>query len=151
MQDTTTIECIRQKYLALSPVMDEHMRRLWVATEASALGWGGVTAVSLATGVTRNTIAAGLRELERRRAHSEENLAVRIRRPGAGRKLLTETDPGLQQALDVLVDPATRGHPESPLRWTCKSLSHKVVKVRIMVHENAPLPQRPHRRTMGLD
>jgi hypothetical protein len=123
MQDTNAIECIRQKYLALSSVMDEHMRRLWVATEASALGWGGVTAVSRATGVARNTITAGLRELEHRRAHPQENLAVRIRSPGAGRKLLTETDPGLQQALDVLVDPATRGHPESPLRWTCKSTS----------------------------
>jgi hypothetical protein len=121
MQNATAIACIRQKYLALSPVMDELMRRLWVATEASALGRGGVTAVSLATGVARNTITAGLRELEHRRAHPEEDLAVRIRRPGAGRKLLTETDPGLQPALDTLVDPATRGHPESPLRWTCKS------------------------------
>ena len=76
MQDTTTIECIRQKYLALSPVMDEQIRRLWVATEASALGWGGVTAVSLATGVARNTIAAGLRELEDRRAHPEPSCIV---------------------------------------------------------------------------
>ena len=121
MQDATTIECIRQKYLALSPMMDELMRRLWVATEAAALGRGGVTAVSLATGVARNTITSGLRELEHRRAHPEGDLAMRIRRPGAGRKLLTETDPGLQQALDALVDPVTRGHPESPLRWTCKS------------------------------
>jgi hypothetical protein len=134
MQDTTTIECIRQKYLALSPVMDEQMRRLWVATEASALGWGGVTAVSLATGVARNTIAAGLRELEDRRAHPEQDRALRIRRPGAGRKLLTETDPGLQQALEVLVDPATRGHPESPLRWTCKSTSKLAEELRNQGH-----------------
>jgi Rhodopirellula transposase DDE domain len=134
MQDTTTIECIRQKYLALSPVMDEQMRRLWVATEASALGWGGVTAVSLATGVARNTIAAGLRELEDHRAHPEQSRALRIRRPGAGRKLLTQTDPGLPHALEVLVDPATRGHPESPLRWTCKSTSNLAEELRNQGH-----------------
>ena len=123
MRDTNTIECIRQKYLALSPVMDERMRRQWAASEASALGWGGVTAVSLATGLARDTIATGCRELEHRRAHPEEMAAVRIRSPGGGRKPLTQTDPGLQQALDALVDPATRGHPQSPLRWTCKSTS----------------------------
>jgi DDE family transposase len=123
MRDTNTIECIRQKYLALSPVMDERMRRQWAAAEASALGWGGVTAVSLATGLARDTIAAGCRELEHRRAHPAEAVAVRIRCPGGGCKPLTETDPGLRQALDALVDPATRGHPESPLRWTCKSTS----------------------------
>jgi Rhodopirellula transposase DDE domain len=134
MQDTTTIECIRQKYLALSPVMDEQIRRLWVATEASALGWGGVTAVSLATGVARNTIAAGLRELEDHRAHPEQSRALRIRRPGAGRKLLTQTDPGLPHALEVLVDPATRGHPESPLRWTCKSTSNLAEELRNQGH-----------------
>jgi len=99
------------------------MRRQWAASEASALGWGGVTAVSLATGLARETIVAGCRELEHRRAHPAEAVAMRIRRPGGGRKPLTETDPGLQQALDALVDPATRGHPESPLRWTCKSTS----------------------------
>ncbi|MBV8314788.1 MAG: ISAzo13 family transposase [Planctomycetaceae bacterium] len=107
----------------MSPVMDERMRRQWAASEASALGWGGVTAVSLATGLARETIVAGCRELEHRRAHPAEAVAMRIRRPGGGRKPLTETDPGLQQALDALVDPATRGHPESPLRWTCKSTS----------------------------
>jgi hypothetical protein len=123
MRDTNTIECIRQKYLALSPVMDERMRRQWAAAEASALGWGGVTTVSLATGLARDTIAAGCRELEHRRAHPANAVAVRIRSPGGGRKPLTETDPGLRQALDALVDPATRGHPESPLRWTCKSTS----------------------------
>ena len=134
MPYATAIECIRQKYLALSPVMDERMRRLWVATEASALGRGGVTAVSLATGVARNTITAGLRELEYRRAHPGEGAAVRIRRPGAGRKLLTATDPGLQQALDTLVDPATRGHPESPLRWTCKSTAKLAEELQAQGH-----------------
>jgi hypothetical protein len=121
MQDPTAIECIRQKYLALSPVMDERMRRQWAAAEASILGWGGVTTVSVATGLARDTIATGLRELEHRRAHPGEAVRVRVRSPGGGRKSATEIDPGLMQALDALVDPVTRGHPESPLRWTCKS------------------------------
>src|SRR5262249_50747275 len=77
---------------------------------------------SRATGLARNTIAAGLRELNAlHQADPSEEVAVRIRRPGGGRKPLTEHDPGLQRALDQMVDPATRGHPESPLRWTCKS------------------------------
>ncbi|MFH0983299.1 MAG: ISAzo13 family transposase [Planctomycetota bacterium] len=121
MQDASTVERIRQKYRALSGVMDERMRRQWAAAEAGAVGWGGVTAVSLATGLARNTIAAGTAELEYRQAHPQEPVGVRIRCPGGGRKPLTQIDPGLQQALEALVDPVTRGHPESPLRWTCKS------------------------------
>jgi hypothetical protein len=123
MADPTAIECVRQKYLALSPVMDERMRRQWAAAEASILGWGGATTVSAATGLARNTIAIGLRELEHRRAHPDEAVHLRIRGPGGGRKPATEIDPGLLKALDALVDPVTRGHPESPLRWTCKSTS----------------------------
>ena len=121
MQDATAIERIRQKYFWLSPVMDERMRRQWAAAEASALGWGGVTTVSAATGLARNTIATGVRELEHRQAHPGEAVDVRLRCIGGGRKPLTEIDPGLVKALDALVDPVTRGHPESPLRWTCKS------------------------------
>src|SRR6266581_8120279 len=101
--------------------MDERMRRQWAATEASDLGWGGVTSVALATGLARNTIMVGTRELEHRRTHPREVVSLRIRDLGGGRKPLSEADPGLQTALDALVDPATRGHPESPLRWTCKS------------------------------
>ena len=97
------------------------MRRQWAAAEASTLGWGGIATVSAATGLARNTIAAGLRELGYRQEHPDEPVASRLRRVGGGRKALTETDPGLLQALDALVDPVTRGHPESPLRWTCKS------------------------------
>jgi len=104
--------------------MDERMRRQWAAAEASAFGWGGVTAVAAATGLARNTIAVGLCELGHRQAHPDEPVCLRIRAPGGGRKPLTETDPGLTRALDALVDPATRGHPESPLCWTCKSTSN---------------------------
>lgn len=121
MEDATTLERIRRKYQALSPVMDERVRRQWAAAEATTLGWGGIIAVAAATGLARNTIAAGLRELEHRREHPGQPVAGRLRGVGGGRKPLSETDPGLLQALDALVDPVTRGHPESPLRWTCKS------------------------------
>jgi hypothetical protein len=121
MHDAETIEGIRRKFIGLAPVMDERMRRQWAASEATALGWGGVTAVALATGMAWNTIKAGMRELDARAAHPDEPVGDRIRRPGAGRKRLTQTDPQLLKALEALVDPVTRGHPESPLRWTCKS------------------------------
>ena len=121
MHDAETLEGIRRKYMALSPVMDERMRRQWAASEASTLGWGGVTTVAEATGLAWNTIKAGMRELDHRAAHPNEPVDDRLRCRGAGRKRLTETDPQLLAALEELVDPATRGHPESPLRWTCKS------------------------------
>jgi len=100
--------------------MDERLRRQWAAAEARDVGWGGITAVAEATGISRTTITAGLREL----TLPEEERAMevsRIRRPGGGRKSLTETDAGLLAALEALIEPTTRGDPESPLRWTCKS------------------------------
>ena len=121
MRDATTTERVREKFLALAPVMDERMRRQWAATEAMALGWGGVSTVAIATGLARNTITVGIRDVERRRAHPDEPVGARVRSSGGGRKKLTDIDLGLQAALDALVDPVTRGHPESPLRWTCKS------------------------------
>jgi len=121
MQDAAAIERIRGKYVVLSPAMDERLRRQWAATEAAAIGWGGVSAVSFATGLSRNTIAVGVRELEARQSHPAVPVEARLRRLGAGRKPVTQTDPELLAALESLVDPVTRGHPESPLRWTCKS------------------------------
>jgi hypothetical protein len=119
--DTAVIERIRDKFQCLRPVMDERVRRQWAAAEASSLGWGGLSAVSLATGLSRNTIALGIEELSRRPTPANTLLETRLRQPGAGRKSVTEKYPGIEQALDRLVDPVTRGHPESPLRWTCKS------------------------------
>jgi hypothetical protein len=120
MQDTRVIERIGTKYRALEPELDERRRRQWAAAEARDLGWGGVTAVAVATGLSRTTITAGLAELalppERRAA-----AAGRVRRPGGGRRPQTETDPGLLPALEALLEPVTRGDPQSPLRWTCKS------------------------------
>src|SRR2546429_586646 len=123
MQDTTTTEQVRQKYISLSAVMDERMRRHWAAAEAVAIGWGGVSLVAAATGLPRTTVTGGLRELEHYRTHPSEAIGAALRAPGAGRKPLTQTDPLLLDALEALVDPVTRGHPESPLRWTCKSTS----------------------------
>lgn len=121
MHDAETVERIRQKYIALAPVMDERMRRQWAASEAQTLGWGGVAVISRATGLARNTIKTGIQELEYRAKHPKEVVEDRVRRPGAGRKRLQQVDPKLLEALEELVDPATRGDPESPLRWTCKS------------------------------
>jgi hypothetical protein len=84
-------------------------------------GYGGLTAVATATGLARDTIAAGLRELKYRQLHPDEPVTERLRTHGAGRKPLTESDPTLMAALEALVEPLTRGDPESPLRWTCKS------------------------------
>ena len=121
MQDATIVERIRRKYRALSPRMNERMRRHWAGAEATALGWGGLTAVSQATGLALNTIRAGQAELKARRSHRDQALEARIRRPGGGRKRIMQTDAGLAAALRALVDPATRGHPESPLLWSSKS------------------------------
>ncbi len=139
MHAAETIEGIRQKYVALSPVMDERMRRQWAASEASTLGWGGVTVVAEASGLAWNTIKAGMRELDHRAAYPHEPVAEGIRRSGAGRKRLTETDPQLLAALEELVDPATRGHPESPLRWTCKSTA---ILAEELTRQNHPITDR---------
>ena len=117
-------ESIRGKFAALDPVLDERSRRIWAATEAKALGWGGVSVVAAATGIARNTIHAGVKELARparRASRDPARTAGRIRRVGGGRKRLTEIVPQLREALEALVEPTTRGDPRSPLRWTCKS------------------------------
>jgi len=120
MQDAHAAERIRRTYQALRPEMDERMRRQWAAAEARGLGYGGVTAVSDATGLSRTTITAGLAELDLP-APARLFEAARIRRPGGGRRSLAENDPGLPAALESLIEPVTRGDPESALRWTCKS------------------------------
>jgi transposase len=114
------VQTITGKFAALEPVLDERARRLWAAVEAQAIGRGGISRVSQATGLSRTTIRAGLRELGDL-ATGDVAIADRVRRDGGGRRALTEHDPKLLQALEVLVDPVTRGDPMSPLRWTCKS------------------------------
>ena len=124
MQIASAIEKIESKYRSLASVLDERARRHWAASEARAYGWGGVSAVSDATGMSPNTIRKGLAELADRQADPLAEVTTRLRKAGGGRKRLTETDPQLSQELDHLVSPSTRGDPQSPLRWTCKSTSH---------------------------
>jgi transposase len=111
---------IRKRFEALSPHIDERVRRLCLASEALAIGRGGVSLVAAETGVSRPTIAAGIRELKGNA--SSPLVESRIRREGGGRKRIVEKDPELKTALESLVEPVTRGDPESPLRWTSKSL-----------------------------
>jgi hypothetical protein len=113
---------IAEKYEALRDVMDEQMRRLWAATEARALGYGGVSTVARAVGLTRPTITAGMKELGDARQLVPMAPKHRVRRAGAGRPRMVDIDAGLRPALEELVEPVTRGHPMSPLRWTCKSV-----------------------------
>jgi hypothetical protein len=109
-------ESVARRYAVLCPYLDERQRRLVLAAEAAELGRGGIKAVALATGVHPDTVAKGVRELE-----GGAEPSGRVRAPGGGRKPATETDPGLVPALRALVDPETRGDPESPLVWTTKS------------------------------
>ena len=120
MRDAKATARIRRKYRVVAPELDERRRRQWAAAEARDVGWGGVSLVARATGLSRPTIIAGLRELQLP-APQRTAAAQRIRRPGAGRRPVTTTDPTLLAALLALIEPATRGDPESPLRWTCKS------------------------------
>jgi hypothetical protein len=108
---------LQAKLASVWPLLDERTRRLVAATEARALGYGGISKVSRACGLSREAIARGLQEIEAGSAPPPG----RVRQPGAGRKPITVADPGLLEALDRLVDPTTRGDPQSPLRWTCKS------------------------------
>jgi hypothetical protein len=121
MQDAATIRGIKSRYVALDSLMDERVRRQWAAAEAKSYGWGGVRAVSGATGMSPNTIVKGFAELATREANPHMPLGSRLRKPGGGRKGATEADPELASILDRLVDPTTRGDPQSSLRWTCKS------------------------------
>jgi len=113
---------IGEKYQVLSDRLNEATLRIWLATEAQALGRGGVSTVARATGVSRTTIHAGLKELRSPEGkRGSERQRERVRSTGGGRKKLTAKDTSLLDDLDALVDPATRGDPQSPLRWTCKS------------------------------
>src|ERR1035437_3472621 len=118
MAATEVVKWIGMKYQGILPTLNERSRRRWVAVEAQSLGRGGVCAVAEATGLSRTTIYAGLRDLRR----GEELPPESVRLPGGGRKPLTQTDPGLKAALSLLLEEATRGGPQTPLLWTCKSV-----------------------------
>ncbi len=117
MPDAQILEWIRNKYAALIGDLDERGRRRWAAAEARSLGWGGVSAVSMATGISDRTVRNGIQELDDTEALSLE----RQRKPGGGRRSRELEQPELVKALQALIEPVTRGDPMSPLRWTCKS------------------------------
>ncbi|KKB96631.1 Rhodopirellula transposase, partial [Candidatus Arcanobacter lacustris] len=112
----------KQRFEMISWALDERLKRLFAASEAKVLGRGGVTKIAQATGLARITIHAGIKELENR---SEEIVDVPIgktRKSGGGRKNILQTSPEILDDLRKLVEPTTRGDPESPLLWTCRSL-----------------------------
>lgn len=117
MPDANVIEWIRGKFLDITPELDERGRRRWAAIESRSLGWGGIAAVALATGISDRTIRNGLRELD----GPEPLPPGRQRREGAGRRSREQEQPELVEALERIVEPGSRGDPQSPLRWTCKS------------------------------
>jgi hypothetical protein len=129
------VQAIRAKYTSLEPVLDERVCRLWAATEARAIGRGGITRVAEATGLSRVTIRAGLNELDLPVTAADRRAATeRIRRPGGGRKPLADQDLNLLHDLETLVDPVTRGDPMSPLRWTCKSAAKLAADLQVQGH-----------------
>jgi hypothetical protein len=121
---------LRSKHAALMPVFTERTRRLWAATEARALGYGGIAQVVRATGISASTIRRGLREL----ATDAPLPPERTRRAGGGRKRKTERDPTLLRDLDALVEPTAPGDPESPLRWSCLSTRTLAVALDALGH-----------------
>ncbi|MGB5196111.1 MAG: ISAzo13 family transposase [Candidatus Deferrimicrobium sp.] len=125
------MDTLKRKFAALLPALNERGRRLAVAAEARALGYGGVAKVARASGVSVSTIWRGLKELKKPGRRLD---ASKVRRAGGGRKSLQETEPRLAADLDSLVEPATRGDPESPLRWTCKSLRVLANQLQAMGH-----------------
>ena len=117
MSEASVIEWIREKYAAIACDLDERGRRRWAAAEARSLGWGGITAVALATGISDRTVRTGIKELD----DPEAAPSNRQRLPGAGRRTREAEQPGLADALEELVESGTRGDPMSALRWICKS------------------------------
>ena len=131
MIDENAIRC---RYRALAPTMDEGMRRRFLAAEVRAIGRGGQAAVARATGAAPGTIRQGIRELSQGNLGAEKG---RIRRAGGGRKRTVKQDPSLREDLERLVEPTTRGDPESPLRWTCKSVRRLAEELKRQGHKTS--------------
>jgi hypothetical protein len=124
---------IRKRFELLAPLFDERAQRLLVGAEAACIGYGGVSLVSRATGISRETVAEGVKDV----TEPERLPKGRIRREGGGRKRTVLKDPALQTDLESLIDPMTRGDPESPLRWTCKSIRKLSAELNAMGHSTS--------------
>ncbi len=136
MADASTVQSVKQKYQSLRLLMSERLRRRWAAAEAVSLGRGGISAVAMATGLSRTTIWQGMNDL-RGSEGDAGGVALppeRSRRQGGGRKAAVQADPSLQSDLESLVEPTERGDPESPLRWTCKSTRKLAEQLRTKGH-----------------
>ncbi|HEY9629818.1 MAG TPA: ISAzo13 family transposase [Coleofasciculaceae cyanobacterium] len=120
MPNPEIVEVLRVKYLSLFNDLDERGRRRWAATEAMAIGHGGIVAVAAATGLSDRTVRSGIKELR----SATPLVSSRQRQVGGGRKRLEHHDQTLLQAVECLIEPTERGDPQSPLRWTCKSLTN---------------------------
>lgn len=125
------VAMIREKFNYLKDVLDEQTRRLWAAAEAKTFGHGGVSAVAKGTGISRTTIYQGIKDLDKAPTDQKRK---GIRAPGGGRKPITQSDASVLIDLERLVDPVTRGDPESPLRWTCKSTRQLVTALQKLGH-----------------
>jgi Rhodopirellula transposase DDE domain len=136
---------IRERWLVVREDLDERGRRRWAAAEARSHGWGGIAAVVRATGISESTVRRGIAEVE----SGQRAPAGRVRRPGAGRKPIVEVDPTLPADLDGLIEPATRGDPESPLRWTSKSIAKLTGALRDMGHSVRESTVRLQVRALG--
>ncbi len=128
-----TAESIKAKFVVLQPWLDERTRRLWAAVEAQSLGRGGISRVAAATGLSRNTVRGGLRELESG-AMAAPAPGQRQRRPGGGRPRRLAQDPQLATALERKLEAVTRGDPMAPLRWTCASAARLAQELRSEGH-----------------
>ena len=134
VMDLALTEAVKAKFVALDPLFDERLRRRWAAVEARGIGRGGIARVAAATGMSRTTIRAGLKELAGKQAGGAGPESVRVRRRGAGRKRLTAHDQTLAQELERLVDPVTRGDPMGPLLWTCSSAARLATELTVAGH-----------------
>jgi Rhodopirellula transposase DDE domain len=129
---------VAEKFEALRPVLNELARRRWAATEALAWGRGGISAVARATGLSRTTIRAGIREMRTAKGLAATPETARLRRPGAGRQRRVRQDPALLGDLETLVEPPPRGDPQSPVRWTCKSVRRLAAERQAQGHQVSP-------------
>ncbi len=121
-------EKIAERYRLMKPYLNERTKRIFLSVEATSQGWGGIKKVAEATGVHRNTISEGCKELREPKRLDKK----RVRKPGGGRREIIEKDQTLLSDLEFLIEPTTRGDPMSPLRWTCKStrnLAKELIKM----------------------